>query len=276
MKRLFSFVLILMVGIFMSASAYALPALLTNQATKMKFTDYERLIDNNDNGIIDTGDQFEGVLTLTSISDVDSTNFTWHTGVNGDELTGHFMITVASASGDPLPASSPPAGTGKLTFTLGANDFINIYYDTTADYSAGTDTSRATDIANATDGILYMQTLGQDYLYGGNISTTLAGTSSVNFNWANLTQNNTGYEIVPMPWKETAGVVGNYGSNVSQIYWETQLSFVAPGSNADKAGWGFKSEDPLYLYATPEPATLLLFGLGLLFGAGALKRKYVK
>jgi hypothetical protein len=91
----------------------------------------------------------------------------------------------------------------------------------------------------------------------------------------NLTTNNTGYTIVPELWKETSGVVGNYGSHVSDLYYESQLSFVAPGSNADGV-WQFKSEDPGYLYATPEPTTLVLFGLGLLFGAGAIKRRYVK
>jgi hypothetical protein len=277
MKKLCSISLAFAATMYLASTALASPVqLLVGQVTKMKFTNYEYLIDNNQNGVIDAGDQFHGILTLSTISNVDGTTTTWANGLSGNEITGEFQITVAS--GGPLSTSAPPAlGTSVgLTFTMGSSDFLNLYLDQTPDYSAGSaGSTSAGDIANATDGTPYFSVIGSDYLSGGNVSSTTAGgvSSSVNYNWANLTTNNTGYNIAPELWKDFSGVVGNFGSMVSDIYWETQLSFVATGSNAALAGWQYKSEDPLYLNTVPEPTTMALFGIGLLFGAGAIKRR---
>jgi hypothetical protein len=288
MKRLFSVILILMIGVFLSASAFALPQMLTDQVTQFKFSNLENLIDADQSGDISPGDQFYGILTVTTLSDVNTTNVTWANGpATNDEITGYFHLTVDTASPNFSYTSSPPVGTTwSLTFKLDAanNDEISLYYDTNKNYSGGSvgDPGVTADIANATDGSLWMQILPGDYVEGGNQSTTYTDpfghviNTSTNYNWANLTTNNTGYIILPELWKDFSGSAGNYGSHTSDLYWESQLSFTNSNSPANGI-WAFSSQDPGYLYATvPEPTTLVLFGLGLLFGAGAIKRKYVK
>jgi hypothetical protein len=296
MKKLCSFSLALAATMYLASTALAssIP-LFTNQVTKLKFTNYEQLIDNNGNGVIDAGDQFKGILTVTTVSNVASNNVLWTNG-GSDELTGSFQITVASVtnasdgSSASLPTDiAPPAGSDiyvnfdmsntAATSSTGIADHLSMYYDSTPDFSADTSSeiSVSNDIANAENGNLWLEVLGTDYIKGINETTH---TTSTNYNWANLTTNDTGYGITSQLWPDTAGLAGLFGSLTTQIYFQDFITALIPSidpvnnpSYAYDTGWTYRSEDPLYLRAVPEPATMTLFGLGLLFGGASIKRR---
>ena len=266
---------ILIGAFFLASSAYALPTLLTDEVTKMKFTNYENLIDIDESGSITAGDKFFGIITLTTISDVDSTgdSVTW-TNAGEDEITGIFTLTVDSVqttdgSGE-LPSNLVLGTTESafLTFTMEDGDGITMYYDdgTGIDFIAQGDI--LTSIASATDGVVWISISSEDYLDGYNVTNY---STSSNFNWVDITENNTGYNIISMIWKDTLGSVNPYASIESDLYFETKLEFLT----STDYEWAYKSEDPVYLYATaiPEPNTMILFGIGLLSFAGIIRRK---
>ena len=271
------FIVLTMVFAFclVTASAYALPTLLINEPSKMKYTNFERFFDNNNNSIIDTGDRFEGIFTVPTISNVAETVATWQPTAGVDELTGIFKISVVGGS-------IPIGGGGHIDFGLGTGDLFEMYYDVTpnwapfltlAEYS---NPQASTAWGTASDGALYMQIL-QGTFYEG-INDTVANVASVNRNWGDLTFNGTGYPIVAQQWPELLGgppfahtylEVLHPARHVSDIFWESHLQ--AYGT----VGWDFKSEDPLYVFATPEPSTFLLFGAGLI-GIGIAVRRRLK
>jgi hypothetical protein len=292
MKKLCSISLALMATMYLASTVLASPIpLYTDQVTKLKYTNFEQLIDNQTSGpgagVISEGDQFQGVLTVTTVTDVSSSQGAtlWDNG-GSDELTGTFQLTVTGvydSNGDPTTLSTDVAPSSPVTVTFGLtsnNDHISLYHDSTADYSANTDpgilsssAAMARDIANAEDGNLWFEVLGQDYLGGFNYSYF----DSTNYNWANLTTNNTGYTILKELWPSILGYPAP-SSMLSQIYFEDKIKYIDPtnpgaNANAAYAGWQYSSEDPLYLHAVPEPATMTLFGLGLLFGGASIKRR---
>ena len=269
MKKVTYLLTILMMGVLLSTSAYALPTLLTNEITKMKFTNFENWVDNDavgtaGYGYISTGDKFYGIMTMTSISDVDQTfgKTTW-TDLASDEITGIFQVTVTNDFGDLInPNLGPGAGNSwNIEFGMASGDYLTLYYDDSQNFNSAT---VAGGIASSIDGALWMSVTPDSFYYGFNETSPSVST---NFNWADLTVNNTGYEILPMLWKESLGAINPYGSFTSDLYFETKLEFRTTGE------WRYKSEDPVYLYATPEPATLMLLGIGLLCSAGFARRK---
>lgn len=267
MKKFTSLLAILMLGVFLAAPAYALPQLLMDEITKMKFTNFENWIDQDGDGMISAGDDFFGILTMTTITDVNSTagSTTW-TDAGPDEITGVFQISVANVSNPFSPDLALPLGSSEtVQFEMNTGDFIRMFYDTTPDFDP--DLPLLQSIATAADGDLWMAVEAGDYIDGYNETTP---TTSNNFNWADLTVNNTGYTIVPLLWKESLGSINPYGSYVADLYFETKLEFLLPGAVGD---WRYKSEDPVYLFATPEPGTMGLLGLGLLLGARFVRRR---
>ena len=102
MKKTLTLLTIIMMGLLLSSSAFALPILLTDEITKMKFTNFENWIDNQaagqeGHGYISEGDDFYGVMVMTSISDVqqDPLDTTWSSG-GSDEITGIFKLSVTN------------------------------------------------------------------------------------------------------------------------------------------------------------------------------------
>lgn len=259
-KFLFSSSLLL---IFLMVNvAFALPVIPTNEVSEWKLTNFETFIDNNNNGLIDAGDDVYGIMKITTINNLaeDITTFNQNSGQG--EISGEFQFSVTGGSIDATPGSS-----GSLSFALETGDYWYLNYSTTENWD-GT-------VANAQDGDLWIDIRPGTFYEGVNNS---AGLTSLNFNWANLTTNNTGYTFVPMDWPSAngsldlghvGGIIDHSHGHVSEIYMETKLT---PLLN-DPNGWLFSSQDPLNAYVVPEPGTMILLGFGLLGFAGAIRRK---
>lgn len=269
MKKGKCFVVMIMVFVWclVTATAYALPTLQVNEPTKLKFTNFERWISNvNDLGWLDAGDVIEGIFNITTITDVAGFNTTWTDSPGGDELTGHFQFTVTGGSMNPALGAV-------VSFGLGSGDFLRAYYDTNDNWNP----TQANAVARATDGSLYFEVLGSD-LIEAIARDVVPGVTQTNW-WFDLTTNNTGYPLIPQPWPEVLGggpFIHPFPGGVHPTGHTSEVYLEGSIYNYGSYGWNWRSEDPAYLYATPEPATMLLVGSGLVGLARFARRKVAK
>lgn len=272
-----------------ATTASAAPiTLFDDQITKLKFTNFENVIQGtnpgNDPLAIDAGDVFTGILRVTSISNISGSQ-DLSAQLLTTELTGHFQVSVVSGL---LPMTLGAAG--HLDLALNSGDFINLYYDTNLDWNP---TSGTLGVAEATNGNLWASILGGGSFYEGVNDTTEATiftpATSINRNWANIDVNNTGYTFIPTlfgvptgePMVHYTDVNSNgtfdlgidvlHGDHLVDVFFASRL-FTPSGID----GYAFRSEDPVYVNAIPEPGTFLLFGSGLVGLGLAARRRFKK
>jgi len=261
-----------------AGAALAVPIeLIHGEVTKLKFVNYENFIDANANNTIDAGDYFEGIFNTESISNIPNT-IDKSGQLLSKELTGHFKISVVGGA-------IPIGGAGHVDFGLMEGDFINLYVGegTTKNW----DPAAADAIARASDGTLWASILPQSFYEGIN-DTTFIPPVSFNRNWANVTINLTGYNIIPLlypeatpesPWHfidvdgdgiYTAGIdIEHASGHIVDTFFTSTLT-----TPSGIPQWDFKSEDPYYINVSiPEPGTLLLLGVGLV-GVATIRRRF--
>jgi hypothetical protein len=264
-----AFICLAVVALF-ATTATAVPITLpTEQVAKLKFTNFENVVDNNKNGIIDTGDDIIGILQVTSIGTIGSPNL-YNGQLGAKELTGYFQISVVGGSvSGPFPQH--------VDFALQSGDFINLYVGTgaTKNWNPGVG-GVANDITEASDGLLWASVTSAApgfYQAVGDTSAPGGSGDTVNTNFANLTVNNTDYVFIPQLFS-TLGIgdptahtyLGTFFPDVlAEVFFKSRL-FVPSGIS----NWQFRSEDPMYLWAVPEPGTFVLLGAGIA-GIGLLR-----
>lgn len=259
-KLLFAASLLTATATAVSAAPILLP---DEKPAVIKYTNYEKVLQGTNSGnnplAIDAGDKIVGILKVTSIDNLFSSDQTFP--ISKYELTGAFQLSVTSGS---IPIGSSLGG--HVDFGMSTGDYFQMFYDSAKNFNAQASNSTAL----ATDGNLWLEIL-PGTTYNGYGDKTTGDSSVYNKNWANITTNNTGYTIVKQLWPLAIGQVSP-ASQYTDVYFESKVNDLL-AANTYQEGWKFLSQDPLYITAVPEPSTVLMLSAGLLGLTIAARRR---
>lgn len=267
MKKNYLLFLLVIFSFVLSGSAFAVSIPVPSGPISFHWTNWE-------NRVTQTGDPLGGIFRLDQITDPTTSTTVWSNGDLGVELTGVFSgLTTATFGGETVGSTD--------TFTGG---HLDVYIDTNQDFDPTNPGS------GVTNGTLW---LSADFVTGADIlnpaATLVASVTSVGSDGLGRPSiNATGTALLSV----TGGSAANlFDSNtvprfdgVGNIIGYADFSVVntlhitntgnAPFTT-QRDGWDVWSSDPINGFATPEPSTILLFGLGLFGLAGIGRKKFI-
>ncbi len=284
MRKILHINIVVLMAIFtLAGSARAYPTLQSGY-TDIKFTNVENWVDVDQNRYVSEGDLFYGIAWAKTFTlQEDPTQTSYWSATTTDNLSAYFLLQVSSVVPYDLntytigftSASSDPNGV-LSSADLAAGIVQKWYTDTKANTfvlpdlnPANNSASVAHDIAQVIDGSAYASlTMGDGYWFGlGLIDPSIVGAGgflATNYSGLNVTGGGPLAGLIKI-----ANTAVNPSYPLAQVVGQSQII-----KTVLLDGWMYKSEDPMTV-ATPEPATMLIVGTGLmgLFAARRRQRK---
>lgn len=248
---------------------------------EVKLADYEWIVDkttptfgSNDQTANEAGDKLRGIFKITTIQDIDTSTTYWSDGFfSTQELTGYFEFTVkgTSVSGSSLT----------VDFDSG---FVKVFVDDSKDFGLGyvgpSDTGSASAFfgngSGYSDGELWLDLVA----VGGIVpfDSTIIQRALIDLSKDPITGSADGY--LDIVGGSGAGVFaadsqdpGGLLAGEQDVRFLSDITFDKDYATSPAADYPVTSHDPMRGRIVPEPGTITLWTLGIIFGVTRAKKR---